>query len=212
MYWAKTPAWFRKIYPRDLVWDMPAEDEPSVYITFDDGPHPVATPFAMEQLNKYGAKATFFCVGNNVSKYPDIYAQLLANGHAVGNHTFDHVSGWKLSGDGYLRNITKAKAYINSDLFRPPYGRIKYSQVRKLKQAYPGWKIVMWDILSCDFDKTMSPQQCMDNVLNNIRPGSIVIFHDSEKAWDRMNYALPPVLDYCRKKNWKMKALPQNHS
>jgi peptidoglycan-N-acetylglucosamine deacetylase len=209
MYWAKTPSWFRKIYPKDLVWDMPAENEPSVYITFDDGPHPVATLFAMEYLEKYGAKATFFCVGNNVSRYPDIYQQLLKGGHTTGNHTFDHVSGWKMSSDAYLRNITRAKAYINSTLFRPPYGRIKYSQIRKLKRAYPSWKIVMWDILSCDFDKAVTPQQCVDNVLMNIRPGSIVIFHDSDKAWERMRYALPQVLEYCQKQNWKMKVLPQ---
>jgi peptidoglycan/xylan/chitin deacetylase (PgdA/CDA1 family) len=208
MYWVTTPEWFRKIYPAGLVWDMPVESEPAVYITFDDGPHPVATPFALEQLAKYDAHATFFCVGNNVTKYPEIYEQLLKNGHSAGNPTFDHVSGWKKDSDSYLKNIAKAKEYINSRLFRPPYGRIKFSQVRKLKQSYPTWKIIMWDILSGDFDKSITPQQCLDNVLTTIRPGSIIVFHDSEKAWERMNYILPHVLEYCRKQNWKMKAIP----
>lgn len=196
------------LFPKGLVWGMPADNDPTVYITFDDGPHPTITPFVLAQLEKYNAHATFFCVGNNVSKYPAVYNQLLENSHATGNHTFDHVNGWKTNDDLYLGNIEKAKEYINSRLFRPPYGKIKYSQARKMRISNTGWKICMWDVLSGDFDKNRSPQQCLDNVLTYIKPGSIVLFHDSEKAYERMSFALPLVLEHCGKQGWKMKALP----
>ncbi|MES2703562.1 MAG: polysaccharide deacetylase family protein [Bacteroidota bacterium] len=207
-YFVHTPAWLRGIFPKDLIWNMPEDDERSVYITFDDGPHPTATPYAMEQLARHDAKATFFCVGNNVAKHPDIYDQLLSDGHATGNHTHDHVNGMKTETTEYMANIAQAGEYIHNRIFRPPYGRIKASQVRALREHDPAWKIYMWDVLSADFDNTISPQQCLDNVLKHIKPGAIVIFHDSEKAWDRMSYALPQVLAYCQSQNWKMKALP----
>jgi peptidoglycan/xylan/chitin deacetylase (PgdA/CDA1 family) len=203
------------MFPPKLVWDMPANAhgnqsaaEPTVYITFDDGPHPTATPFALEQLERYNAKATFFCVGNNVDKCPDIYRQLLQKGHATGNHTFDHVNGWKTDDSVYLQNIEKAGKLIHSNAFRPPYGRIRRSQVKQMKRLNPNWNIYMWTVLSGDFDKNISPEKCLDNVLKNIKPGSIILFHDSQKAWDRMSYALPHVLEYCQKQNWKMKTLP----
>ena len=192
-----------------MIWDIPAGDEPAVYITFDDGPHPVATPFVLEQLKKYNASATFFCVGNNVSHYPELYQQVLAQGHTTGNHTYNHVNGWKASSSHYLKNIERADRYINSTVFRPPYGRIKYSQIRKLRKKHPQWKIYMWDVLSGDFDQAISPEQCLENVLSNICPGSIIVFHDSEKAMERMSHTLPQVLEYCQKQNWKMKALPR---
>lgn len=207
-YWIKTPQWLKKFFPKALTWDMPAGVEPTVYITFDDGPHPTATPFVLDQLAQYNAKATFFCVGDNVARYPAVYEQVLQQGHTTGNHTFNHMNGWKTDNNIYLKNIEKARGYIRSRAFRPPYGRIKSSQVRKLLGADPAWKIYMWDVLSGDFDKNISPQHCLDNVLEHIRPGSIVLFHDSEKAWDRMSYALPQVLEYCKQKNWTMKALP----
>jgi len=206
-YWAKTPSWLKMLFPKGLVWRMPEEKEPTVYITFDDGPHPTATPFALEQLEKYDAHATFFCVGNNVTKFPEVYKQVLQKQHATANHTYNHMNGWKNDNDTYLANIEKAKEYIHSNLFRPPYGLIRPSQVRLIKQKNPDWKIIMWDVLSGDFDRELSPEKCLKNVLNNIRPGSIVLFHDSEKAWDRMSYALPKVLEYCSNKNWKMKAI-----
>jgi len=191
-----------------MIWDMPAGNEPTVYVTFDDGPHPTATPFVLEQLEKYNAQATFFCVGNNVSLYPHIYEQVLKAGHAVGNHTYDHLNGWKTSGEHYLKNIQRASGYIDSNAFRPPYGRIKFSQVRKLKESNPNWKIYMWDVLCCDFDVTITGEECLNNAVNNIAPGSIIIFHDSTKAWERMSYALPRFLEYCKQRNWKMKCLP----
>ena len=191
-----------------MIWDIPGDTEPTVYLTFDDGPHPTATPFVLEQLAKYNAGGTFFCVGNNVSCYPEIYEQILKAGQAVGNHTYNHVNGWRASSDHYLKNIERAKKYIDSDAFRPPYGRLKFSQVRKLKESNPAWKIYMWDILCGDFDAEITPEECLNNVLTNIAPGSIVIFHDSEKAWERMSYALPHVLEFCKQQGWKMKCLP----
>ena len=208
-YWVKTPQWIKRFFPKQMVWDIPVDKEHAVYITFDDGPHPIATPYALQQLEKYNAAATFFCVGNNVAKNPDVYAQVLQNGHTTGNHTYNHDNGWKTDSYSYLKSIERTKALVNSSSFRPPYGRIKFSQARKLLKRHPSWRIYMWDILSGDFDRDITPEQCAENVISNIRPGSIIIFHDSEKAWDRMRYALPIVLEYCQKQNWKMKALPR---
>ena len=205
-YWVKMPAWLIRIFPKGVIWDLPAESGPVVYITFDDGPHPVATPFVLEQLARYNAKATFFCVGNNVSKYPTVYHQVLENGHTTGNHTYDHVNAWNKDDDSYLSNIALAREKIDSKLFRPPYGKIRSSLVKKLS---PDWKIYMWHILSADFDRSITPQKCLDNVLKNIQPGNIIVFHDSEKAYPRMSYALPRVLEYCRKQGWEMRALPK---
>lgn len=207
-YWVKNPGWFKRLFPQGIVWDMPAGTENAVYITFDDGPHPTITPLVLEELSKYNAKATFFCVGNNVAKYPDTYQQTIGAGHSVGNHTYNHINGWKHTADHYLKNIEQAANHINSRLFRPPYGRMKLSQYRKLMKAYPDWKVYMWDILSGDFDTEILAQECVDNVLEHIQPGSVVVFHDSEKAWDRLREALPAVLQYCQSKGWQMRALP----
>jgi peptidoglycan/xylan/chitin deacetylase (PgdA/CDA1 family) len=207
-YWVKTPKWLTRLFPVGLTWSMPPEQQPAVYLTFDDGPHPRATPFVLEQLEKYNARATFFCIGKNVDDHPAIYQQLIENGHTTANHTYNHQNGWKTPSRPYFKNILKASFVIKSRSFRPPYGRIKMSQVRKLYKARPSWKIYMWDVLSGDFDVNISPEKCAENVLVNIEPGSIVVFHDSEKAWDRMSYALPKVLEYCKQKNWQVKALP----
>jgi peptidoglycan/xylan/chitin deacetylase (PgdA/CDA1 family) len=206
-YFVKTPKWFKWLFPKGMVWDVPMELAPSVYITFDDGPNPETTPFVLEQLEKYDARATFFCVGNNVAKYPAMYEELLNKGHVTGNHTFNHMNGWKTDNDVYLHNIELAKAHIHSHLFRPPYGTMKFSQFRSLKNSDPEWKVIMWDVLCGDFDNKLTGQQCLDNVLQNIRPGSIVLLHDSIKAWPRMSYALPYILEFCRKQNWSMKAI-----
>ena len=187
---------------------MPTGNDPAVYLTFDDGPNIIATPFVLETLARYEAKATFFCVGNNVSLYPEVYSQLLEAGHTTGNHTYDHINGWHTDNFTYLKNIAKAGKVIQSKIFRPPYGRIKISQAKKLIDAHPSWKVYMWDVLSGDFDKNISPEQCLNNILTNIQPGSIVVFHDSEKAFERMSFALPKVLDHCKKMGWKTKALP----
>lgn len=188
---------------------MPPGEQPTVYLTFDDGPHPTATPFVLQQLQQYGAKATFFCIGKNVVEQPEIYRQILDAGHTVGNHTHNHLNGWKNDQLTYLRNIWQAAKHINSHNFRPPYGRITLSQARKLHLRRPQWKIYMWDVLSADFDQEITAEQCADNVMKNIEPGSIVVFHDSEKAWERMSIALPLVLEYCKTQNWKLEALPK---
>lgn len=207
-YWVKNPGWLKCFFPREMVWDMPADN--AVYITFDDGPHPAITPFVLGELHKYNAKATFFCVGNNVAKYPDVYQQTLAAGHSVGNHTYNHINGWEHTAGHYLKNIGQAAHHIHSRLFRPPYGRIKLSQYRKLVKSDTAWKLYMWDVLSGDFDTSISAQQCAENVLTHIQPGSVVVFHDSEKAWERMKYALPQVLAHCQNKGWQMCALPMS--
>jgi peptidoglycan/xylan/chitin deacetylase (PgdA/CDA1 family) len=201
------PAWLIAIFPKGVIWDVPAEKNNVVYITFDDGPHPIATPFVLEQLEKYNAKATFFCVGNNVSKYPEVYKQVLAEGHTTGNHTYNHVNAWGTNDDNYIENIEQAATQINSRLFRPPYGKIRSSIVKRLMQMDPNWKIYMWHILSADFDQKITPEKCLENVLKHIKPGNIIVFHDSEKAWERMRYALPRVLEYCGERGWEMRGL-----
>jgi peptidoglycan/xylan/chitin deacetylase (PgdA/CDA1 family) len=209
-YWVKTPWWVKRFFSKELVWNMPKHDGPTVYITFDDGPHPVATPFVLAELAKHKAKATFFCVGKNVDDHPDIYEDMLNAGHATGNHTQNHLNGWHTNNKKYLGNILQASRQISSHGFRPPYGRIKLSQVRILHKKRPDWKIYMWDVLSGDFDSELSPEQCAQNVIDNMEPGSIVVFHDSEKALERLRYALPLVLDHCKRMNWKPEALPMN--
>lgn len=207
-YWVKTPQWLKRLFPRQMVWDMPATGKPTVHITFDDGPHPTITPFVLEQLAAHNARATFFCVGHNVAKYPEVYKNVLAAGHTTGNHTYNHLNGWKTANSNYLKNIQKASRLIHSNAFRPPYGRIRLSQIRKMSRRNPRWQVYMWDILSADFDRNITPAECLGNVLRHITPGTIIVFHDSEKAWDRMSYALPRVLEYCTQQGWAMEALP----
>jgi len=207
-YWVKTPEWFKCLFPNGMKWDVPVNGLDTVYLTFDDGPHPVVTPWVIEQLAAHNAKATFFCVGNNVARYPAVYGQLLAGGHRVGNHTYNHLNGWRTGSGHYLKNINQAARHIDSRLFRPPYGRIRMSQFRKLMKQHDDWAVYMWDILSGDFDTSVTPAQCAGNVIEHIRPGSVVVFHDSEKAWERMHIALPQVLAYCAARNWRMEVLP----
>lgn len=207
MYRIKTPWWLPKLFNKKMVWKMPSGIKPAVYLTFDDGPHPVATPFVLEQLKAYDAKATFFCIGKNVVEYPVIYEQILEAGHSVGNHTQNHLNGWDTDTEKYIANIIEASQSIGSRLFRPPYGRIRKAQAYMLTESRQPWKIIMWDVLSADFDIKITPEQCFENVLKHIEPGSIVVFHDSAKAWDRMSYTLPRVLQYCREQNWAMAAI-----
>ncbi len=206
-YLVTTPWWLRAAY-KNLIWEVQDSDEPSVYLTFDDGPHQSITPFVLDVLKEHNAKATFFCIGKNVEEHPLIYERILAEGHTTGNHTHNHLNGWKTLNEDYISNINKASTYISSKLFRPPYGRIKQKQATLL-QNENGYNVYMWSVLSADFDRSISPEQCLKNVTKNIRPGSIVVFHDSEKAWDRMKYALPKVLEYCNKQHWNIKALPK---
>jgi peptidoglycan/xylan/chitin deacetylase (PgdA/CDA1 family) len=205
-YFVKTPWWLKKWYAR-LVWNIPA-GEKILYLTFDDGPHPVATPFVLDELKKYGAKATFFCIGKNVTAHPQLYKRVLMEGHRVGNHTHDHVNGWKTPDEKYLMNIRQAAGFIDSDLFRPPHGRITAFQAACLREAPFHYKIIMWEVLSADFDQAVSPEKCARNVTRNARPGSIIVFHDSEKAFDRLRGALPEVLRYFSEKGYRFEAIP----
>lgn len=204
-YWIKTPGWLKKLYP-GCIWDMP-EKEKTLYLTFDDGPHPEITLFVLDELKKYNARATFFCIGENVVKYPAIYDQVLAEGHSIGNHTYNHVNGWKTTDKLYLENIIAAEEHIRSNLFRPPYGRMRKSQIKLLKQQNPEMKIIMWNILAGDWDAAISPALCFDRIKRKISQGDIIVFHDSEKAFDRMKYALPRVLKLFSESGFLFKEL-----
>ena len=206
-YFVKTPGWLKKIYD-SYIWSIPASDK-ILYLTFDDGPHPEATPFVLRELKKHNVLATFFCIGKNVVAYPDIYKQIIQEGHTVGNHTYNHLNGWKTNNDDYLKDIALASNEIDSYLFRPPYGRITSFQAKNLKPAMKGKepKVIMWDVLSGDFDKNVSPENCFLNVVRNAKPGSIVLFHDSEKSFSKLPYALPKVLDYFSKRGYEFAAI-----
>jgi peptidoglycan/xylan/chitin deacetylase (PgdA/CDA1 family) len=179
-----------------------------LYLSFDDGPHPEATPFVLEQLSNFNAKASFFCIGKNVQLYPEIYDAILAAGHVVGNHTQNHMNGWNNNTENYIADIQEATKVINSNLFRPPYGRISFSQIKalRLNPALPQ-QIMMWDVLSGDFDTTITGEQSAQNVIEHAGPGSIVVFHDSAKAMDRLRIALPKVLSHFSKLGYQFKAL-----
>lgn len=204
MYLVKTPFLLRWLYP-DLVWKKPSAN--IIYITFDDGPIPDVTPFVLNALADYDAKATFFCIGDNVRKYPEIYQEVIKAGHSIGNHTFNHLNGWNTDDEKYLENIGECAEYVKSDLFRPPYGRIKKSQIKKLKTRHPDIKVIMWDVLSGDFDQNLSPEKCLENVLRATAPGSIIVFHDSLKAFARLKYVLPKALEYWNDKGFVFKDL-----
>ena len=206
MYLIHTPKLLRTLSPSFVEWEMPAStSEPAVYLTFDDGPHVQATPFVLGQLAKYDAKATFFCIGKNVIEHPEIYQMILAQGHSVGNHTHNHLKGWKEKTVDYINNTQQASEVIQSKLFRPPYGRIKNAQAKGLRDL--GYRIVMWSLLSADFDVSITPQRCLENVVFNLKPGDIVVLHDSQKAWDRMSHVLPRILEFCKKQGWALKGL-----
>jgi peptidoglycan-N-acetylglucosamine deacetylase len=191
-YFTKTPFWLKKLYPTCL-WNYPPSAGKKIYLSFDDGPHPQATPFVLDQLKIFNAKASFFCIGKNVVAEPSIYKRILLEGHRVGNHTFNHLNGWKTESGLYLENIEKARQQIDSDIFRPPYGRASAFQIRNLREKLK-YKIVMWDVLSGDFDPTVDGNMAAERVIRKSKPGSIVVFHDSTKAFRVLQEALPRVL------------------
>jgi len=193
-FFIKTPWIVKKIFS-SYVWNMPA-NEKNIYLSFDDGPHPEITAFVLEELRKYNAQASFFCIGNNVALYPEVYKQILNEGHVIGNHTYSHPNGWETALEEYVEDIFAASKYINSNLFRPPYGRIRKQQAKAVPKAMNNCnaRIIMWDVLSADFDTSFSPRQCLDNVVRNCTNGSIVVFHDSEKAFPNLKYSLPLAL------------------
>jgi len=164
-----------------------------IYITFDDGPLPEVTPLVLDLLDKYNVKATFFCVGDNVRKHPEVYAEVVRRGHKTGNHTFNHIKGFSFSVDEYVANVEKAAEYIDSELFRPPYGRIKRSQIKRLQSRY---EIIMWDLITYDYNRKLSKKSILRNIKHYSRSGSIIVFHDSIKAKDNMLAVLPMAIEY----------------
>ncbi|MES2265453.1 MAG: polysaccharide deacetylase family protein [Bacteroidota bacterium] len=205
MYLVKTPWWLKKLYPQ-LIWDTKPGAR-CIYLTFDDGPIPIVTPFVLNILKKYDAKATFFCIGDNVRKHPDVFADVKNAGHAIGNHTYNHLKGWATDSQTYLENFKKANEVLNTPLFRPPYGRIKREQIKLLKQARPDLQIIMWDVLCGDFDMALKKEDALKNVLNNVKDGSIVLFHDSVKAFHKLEYVLPMAMEHWSKEGYTFAAL-----
>jgi peptidoglycan/xylan/chitin deacetylase (PgdA/CDA1 family) len=208
MYLVKTPWLLKKLYP-NLIWGMNRSTR-CIYLTFDDGPIPIVTPFVLNILKQYNAKATFFCIGDNVHKHPEIFEQVKNEGHGIGNHTYNHLKGWDTADKTYLDNFLLADKLLDTKLFRPPYGRAKRSQIKLLKQAKTGLEFIMWNILSADFDVNVTPEQCLDNVLKHTKGGDIVLFHDSLKAKERMEYALPRAMEIWSREGYEFKCLNQN--
>ncbi len=195
------PKFIRRMFP-DLIWQI--EDERGVYLTFDDGPTPGVTEWILEMLRRYDAKATFFVLGKNVERYPDLYAKIVAEGHSVGNHTYSHQKGFRMSLEGYLEDIDFASYSVPSNLFRPPYARVTPSQLRAVSQRF---KVVMWSVISRDYNRKISRERCLNEVLPHIKAGAIVLFHDSEKSFANMSYALPKTLEHIDKLGLKCKAI-----
>jgi peptidoglycan/xylan/chitin deacetylase (PgdA/CDA1 family) len=203
-YITSTPWWLRAVFPAGLVWrQKPALG--TVYLTFDDGPHPEITPWVCSLLEAGGHKATFFCIGQNVVRYPEVFEQVKAGGHSIGNHTHHHQHGWKVPASAYVDNVKLANQYIGATLFRPPYGAIKSSQAKMLKGL--GYSIVMWSGLSADFDVKITGEQAAATSIKHCKPGNILVFHDSEKAFPRLKTALPQLLNYMQAQGITSKGL-----
>ena len=225
-YFAKTPLIIQKYFD-NYTWKI-ATDKKEIYLTFDDGPIPEITTWVLQTLSKFKAKATFFCVGDNILKYPDIFKEIIDQNHTIGNHTFNHLQGWKTNTYKYLQNIEKTEDAIKrlkievqkpktnikqttnnkqlaTNLFRPPHGKIKSKQSKNLKNK--GYRIIMWDVLSGDFDQNINKENCLQNVVKYTNKGSIIVFHDSEKAFKNLQYTLPKALEYFTKKGYVFKAL-----
>lgn len=206
-YLVKTPKLVQRTFPK-RIWAFPNEKS-KVYLTFDDGPIPEVTPWVLDTLKSNNAKATFFCIGDNVQKHGDIFNRILIEGHSIGNHTFNHLNSRRSNEKEYLENVALAQTTLGDKnkamLFRPPYGQLSIRKEKLLRNQ--GYKIVMWDVLSYDFDATISEEKCLENVLKHIKPGSIVVFHDSLKAENNLRFALPKVLKYIAKKQWKCAAI-----
>lgn len=207
--WIKTNPLIKALFPK-YVWSIP-NTEKKVWLTFDDGPIPEITEWVLSELEKFHAKATFFCIGDNIHKHPEVFKKIIASGHAIGNHTFNHLQGWKTQTSDYIENVEKCALEMtqhentNSKLFRPPYGKIKPAQAKMLREL--GYKIIMWDVLSADFNQAITPQQCLDNVVSNIASGSIIVFHDSLKAFPNLEYTLPKTLKFLSENGYTCEVL-----
>jgi peptidoglycan-N-acetylglucosamine deacetylase len=204
----RTPSILPLLYP-SLLWRMPV-DKKELYLTFDDGPFPGPTEFVLEQLNKHKIKGTFFCIGDNIRKHSNVFQKIVSEGHTIGNHTFNHLKGWQTRLNTYVENIQQCDEAIAAHcllptayFFRPPYGRITRNQIRSI----PEKKIVMWDVLTCDYDQSLLPEKCLRASLQVIRNGSIIVFHDSLKAEKNMSYALPRLIEDCLNRGYTFKPL-----
>lgn len=204
MYLVHTPQAVQALFP-GFIWKMNGNRK-EIYLTFDDGPIPEVTPWVLDTLARFDAKATFFCVGDNVRKHPHIYDMVLDAGHTVGNHTLNHLSGWATENITYFHNIRHCARMVHSGLFRPPYGKMKPSQVQFLQRHY---RIIMWDVLSGDFDRDITPEDCAQNVIQHAGPGSIVVFHDSIKAEANLRHALPQALEHFSREGYTFQSLPK---
>jgi peptidoglycan/xylan/chitin deacetylase (PgdA/CDA1 family) len=203
-YLISIPWWLKRLHNKGLIWSRSTKHK-RIYLSFDDGPHPTITNFVLDILKENGIKATFFCIGDNVLKYPETFERIVKEQHSIGNHTHNHLNGWKTDNIQYYKNILQAAKHIPSRLFRPPYGKIKPTQANYLLKR--GWRIIMWNSLSADFDSSIDGVTCFNNVKSTMKNGSIVVFHDSEKAFDRMKIALPLLIQYCREQHYEIRAL-----
>jgi peptidoglycan-N-acetylglucosamine deacetylase len=205
IYPIKTPRIFKFFYPK-AIWNIKSNKK-VIYLTFDDGPIPGVTEEVLRVLKEYGVKASFFCIGDNIQKFPEVFQQIKDQGHLIGNHTFHHVKGWSTSSQDYIENVAQCDELVKSRFFRPPYGRITFKQSKVLQAK--GYQLVMWDVLSGDFDSTLSPQGCLNGVLKYTRPGSVVVFHDSIKAEKNMLYTLPRAIKYWKMQGYEFKTLEE---
>jgi peptidoglycan/xylan/chitin deacetylase (PgdA/CDA1 family) len=203
LWYQSIPFWFQRLFP-NMIWQIPDANDKVVYLTFDDGPHPEISIWVADELEKRTLKGTFFCVGDNVRKFPETHAEIVRRGHQVGNHTMHHLKGWQTKNDVYFNDVQECCEYVNSNLFRPPYGRIKTKQVQELK---PKYKIIMWSILSCDFEKNLNCSAALNGLKEKTKNGSIVVFHDSIKAEKNLKQMLPEYLDYLITNGYKCKTL-----
>lgn len=197
----RPPRFIKRLFP-ELNWNF--RKPGAIHLTFDDGPTPHVTEWVLDMLDKYDAKATFFCLGKNVDMHPEIFRRIVERGHAVGNHTYSHLKGWGVSAGRYLEDIDLANQLLHTNLFRPPYGRITPSQIRRVSERY---RIIMWDVLSRDYSQVVSPQSCVKNVVGHLHAGSVVVFHDSAKASRNLYYALPIVLEAIRDAGLRCEAI-----
>lgn len=208
-YWIKTPRIISSFFSDTLLWKVPYSND--VYLTFDDGPHPETTPWLLECLGQYGVKGIFFCVGHNVERYPSLFQEILSEGHQVGNHTYSHLDAWRVEVWTYLKDVRKAEQVLSSiagksiSFFRPPYGHLKPRVRLTLHRRY---QIVMWDILTGDFDRSLNVKETLKKIFQNIEGGSIIVFHDSVKAFPRMKKMLPPLLQFLQNEGYAVQLLP----
>ncbi|WP_299098634.1 polysaccharide deacetylase family protein [uncultured Winogradskyella sp.] len=216
---AKTPDFVKALFP-NFIWNINTKNK-EIYLTFDDGPTPEITNWVLDLLNKFDAKATFFCIGSNIDKHPDIFNTIIKEGHSIGNHTYNHLKGWKHKTKVYLNDIEDTQALINRNislitnkdanslsrvkLFRPPYGKFKSKQSKLIQNL--GYKIILWDVLSYDWDKSISEEACLNNVITAAKEGSIIVFHDSIKAFPNLKYALPKVLEHFSNQGFRFKRI-----